>query len=65
MGGKSYGRMVIENPCIGSITGRDRRQAYQSMRNTVMHQTIVVDHIATASVCSRLFLGILDGTNLR
>lgn len=35
------------------------------MRKMVIFQTIVVDHIATASVCSLLFLGIFAGTNLR
>lgn len=51
---------------VGLISKKyDNRGTHHSMRKMVMFQTIVVDHIATASVCSLLFLGIFAGTNLR
>jgi len=37
---------------------------YHSNRNTDVVVTIIVDQVATANVCSLLFLGILAGTKL-
>lgn len=41
----------------GHNGGKDKR-----IKNAKVHHTNDVDHIATASVCSLLFRGILEGT---
>ncbi len=42
----------------------DSRSTHRRKKNTKVAQTIAVDHIATARVCSLRLLGILDGANL-
>ena len=42
-----------------------KRRTHRRKKNANAHQMIVVDHIATANVCSLRFLGIFAGTNLR
>lgn len=41
-----------------------RKETYQRSRNTTVVMIIITDHNATASICSRRFLGILAGTKL-